>query len=113
MQHKATYVVCCVCVVAPRRRGTIDTASGGCVASNDLGPARLRVVSGTRRTAMTQSSGANHYSALLAGVARCAVRHKAIVVGVWLGLAVALALAFPQLETVVRRQSMDPVPRDI
>jgi putative drug exporter of the RND superfamily len=65
------------------------------------------------RISITQSSGANHYSALLAGVARFAVRHKAVVGGVWLGLAVVLAMAFPQLETVVRRQSVDPVPRDI
>src|ERR1700734_2748135 len=62
---------------------------------------------------MTQSGDADHYSGLLAGVARFAVRHKAIVVGVWLGLAILLALAFPQLETVVRQQSVDPVPRDI
>ena len=62
---------------------------------------------------MTQSGDADHYSGLLAGVARFAVRHKAIVVGVWLGLAVVLALAFPQLETVVRQQSVDPVPRNI
>src|ERR1700684_3898843 len=65
------------------------------------------------RISIIQPSGANHYSALLAGVARFAVRHKAIVGGVWLGLAVVLAMAFPQLETVVRQQSVDPVPRDI
>jgi putative drug exporter of the RND superfamily len=65
------------------------------------------------RISIVQPGGANHYSALLAGVARFALRHKAIVVGVWLGLAIVLALAFPQLETVVRRQSVDPVPRDI
>src|ERR1700685_3857466 len=65
------------------------------------------------RISIIQPSGANHYSALLAGVARFALRHRAIVVGVWLGLAVVLALTFPQLETVVRRQSVDPVPRDI
>ena len=83
------------------------------MAANDLGPARARVSSGTRRTAMTPSGDADHYSALLAGVARFAVKHKAIVVGVWLGLAVVLALAFPQLESVVRQQSVDPVPRNI
>ena len=65
------------------------------------------------RISIIQSSGANHYSALLAGVARFALKHKVIVVGVWLGLAVVLALTFPQLETVVRQQSVDPVPRDI
>src|SRR6202044_1605693 len=65
------------------------------------------------RVSIIQSSGANHYSETLASVARFAVRHKAIVGGVWLGLAVVLAMAFPQLETVVRKQSVDPVPRDI
>ena len=65
------------------------------------------------RISIIQSSGASHYSALLAGVARFALTHKVVVVGVWLGLAIVLALTFPQLETVVRRQSVDPVPRDI
>src|ERR1700733_14436869 len=65
------------------------------------------------RISIIHSSGASHYSALLAGGARFALRHKAIVVVVWLGLAVVLALTFPQLETVVRRQSVDPVPHDI
>ena len=65
------------------------------------------------RISITQSNSASHYSTLLAGVARFALRHKAIVVGVWLGLAIVLASTFPQLETVVRRQSVDPVPRDI
>lgn len=62
---------------------------------------------------MTQPSDADHYSALLAGVGRFAVTHKAFVVGAWLGLAVALAVVFPQLESVVRQQSVDPVPRNI
>ena len=65
------------------------------------------------RVSVIRSRGAEHYSVPLAGVARFALRHKAIVVGVWLGLAVVLALAFPQLESVVRQQSVDPVPRDI
>lgn len=62
---------------------------------------------------MTQSSEADHYSTLLAGMARFVVTHKAVIVGAWLAVAVILALAFPQLETVVRQQSVDPVPRDI
>jgi RND superfamily putative drug exporter len=64
-------------------------------------------------SARSRSRGADHYSALLAGVARFSLRHKAIVVGAWLSLAVVLALVFPQLETVVGQQSVDPVPRDI
>lgn len=62
---------------------------------------------------MTRSLDAEHYSAVLAGVARFALTHKAVVIGAWLGLAIVLALAFPQLETVVRQQSVDPVPRDV
>jgi RND superfamily putative drug exporter len=53
------------------------------------------------------------YSVRLAGVARFAVTHKWIVIGTWLGLAVILALLFPQLETVVKQQSLDPIPRDV
>ena len=53
------------------------------------------------------------HSARLAGVARFAVRHKSMVIGSWLGLAVVLALLFPQLETVVKQQSLDPIPRDV
>lgn len=54
-----------------------------------------------------------HYSAVLAGVARFTLAHKTVVIGAWLGLAIMLALVFPQLETVVRQQSVDPVPRDV
>jgi RND superfamily putative drug exporter len=53
------------------------------------------------------------YSVRLAGVARFAVSHKWVVVGTWVGLAVVLALLFPQLETVVKQQSLDPIPRDV
>ncbi|MDF3340962.1 MMPL family transporter [Mycolicibacterium septicum] len=53
------------------------------------------------------------YSARLAGVARFAVAHKWIVIGTWLGLGVVLAMLFPQLETVVKHQSLDPIPRDV
>ena len=47
------------------------------------------------------------YSARLAALGRFTLRHKALVIGVWLGAAVVLALLFPQLETVVRQQSVD------
>ena len=53
------------------------------------------------------------YSVRLAKVARFAVTHKWIVIGTWLGLAVVLATVFPQLETVVKQQALDPIPRDV
>ena len=62
---------------------------------------------------MRRSVSADHYSAVLAGLARFALMHKTVVIGAWLGLAIALALTLPQLETVVRQQSVDPVPRDV
>ncbi|PQP51556.1 hypothetical protein C6A88_07775, partial [Mycolicibacterium austroafricanum] len=52
------------------------------------------------------------YSARLAALGRFTLRHKALVIGAWLGTAVVLALLFPQLETVVRQQSVDLIPRD-
>lgn len=53
------------------------------------------------------------YSARLAGVARFAVTHKWLVIGTWLALGIALAMLFPQLETVVKHQALDPIPRDV
>ena len=53
------------------------------------------------------------HSVRLAAVARFTVTHKRIVIGTWLGLAVVLAMLFPQLETVVKQQSLDPIPRDV
>lgn len=52
------------------------------------------------------------YSPRLARLASFTVRHKALVFGVWIGTAVVLALLFPQLETVVRQQSVELVPHD-
>ncbi|MEI2818657.1 MAG: MMPL family transporter [Microthrixaceae bacterium] len=40
------------------------------------------------------------------------MRHKALTIGVWIGAAIVLALLFPQLETVVRQQSVNLIPRD-
>ena len=40
------------------------------------------------------------------------MRHKALVIGGWIAVAVLLALVFPQLETVVRQQSVNLIPRD-
>ncbi|MBX8689330.1 hypothetical protein A5722_01635 [Mycobacterium vulneris] len=69
------------------------------------------VVSGRRRASdPTESS---EYSLRLGRLAAFTVRHKALVIGGWLALAVVLALLFPQLETVVRQQSVDLIPRDV
>ncbi|OBG89900.1 MULTISPECIES: RND family transporter [unclassified Mycobacterium] len=57
-------------------------------------------------------AASSEYSPQLAGLGTFVVRHKALVFGVWIGAAVVLALLFPQLETVVRQQSVDLVPRD-
>lgn len=54
----------------------------------------------------------SEYSPRLARLGTFAVRHKVLVFGVWIGVAVLLALLFPQLETVVRQQSVDLVPPD-
>ena len=54
----------------------------------------------------------SEYSAALARLGAFVVRHKALAFGVWIGSAVVLALLFPQLETVVRQQSVDLIPHD-
>ncbi|MBF6150054.1 RND family transporter [Nocardia nova] len=53
------------------------------------------------------------FSPRLASVGRFSMRHKALVIGAWLGVAVILAVVFPQLETVVRHQSVQLVPHDV
>ena len=57
-------------------------------------------------------TASGEYSPQLARLGAFAVRHKALVFGLWIGAAVLLALLFPQLETVVRQQSVDLVPHD-
>jgi RND superfamily putative drug exporter len=59
-----------------------------------------------------RSATSTEYSERLARLGTFAVRHKILVFGVWIGTAVVLALLFPQLETVVRQQSVDLVPHD-
>ncbi|CAN5735161.1 MMPL family transporter [soil metagenome] len=63
-----------------------------------------------RRRAGTATS--REYSPRLARLASFTVSHKALVFGVWIGTAVVLAMLFPQLETVVRQQSVELVPHD-
>jgi len=61
----------------------------------------------------TPTADSSEYSARLAALAGFTVRHKALVMGAWVGVAVVLALLFPQLETVVRQQSVNLLPRDV
>ncbi|WP_396905678.1 MMPL family transporter, partial [Mycolicibacterium phlei] len=65
-----------------------------------------------RRETPADPASSREYSARLAALARFTVRHKALTIGVWIGAAIVLALLFPQLETVVRQQSVDLIPRD-
>ncbi|MDW5610386.1 MMPL family transporter [Mycolicibacterium sp. D5.8-2] len=53
------------------------------------------------------------FSPRLAALGRFTLRHKALVIGAWLGVAVILAVVFPQLETVVRQQSVQLLPNDV
>jgi RND superfamily putative drug exporter len=68
--------------------------------------------SGRRANGSPDPADTREYSERLAALARFTLRHKALVIGVWLGAAVVLALLFTQLETVVRQQSVDLIPRD-
>ncbi len=67
----------------------------------------------SRRVRLADPAASPEYSARLARLAAFTVHHKALVIGGWLAIAVVLALLFPQLETVVRRQSVDLIPRDV
>ncbi|MDV7173264.1 RND family transporter [Gordonia amicalis] len=57
--------------------------------------------------------GRGEYSRTLERLARFTLRHKLAVVGAWIAAAAALAILFPQLEAVVREQSLDPLPSDV
>ncbi|BCI90636.1 hypothetical protein NIIDMKKI_58420 [Mycobacterium kansasii] len=65
-----------------------------------------------RRQLREVAAGEGVYSDRLARLARFSIRHKALVIGTWVLTAGILALLFPQLETVVRQQSVDLIPRD-
>lgn len=64
----------------------------------------------SRRSRLADPAASPEYSARLARLAAFTVHHKALVIGGWLAIAVVLALLFPQLETVVRQQSVDLIP---
>ena len=55
----------------------------------------------------------SEYSSTLGRVARFTLTHKSLVIGVWIAVGVVLAVLFPQLETVVRQQSVDPIPAGV
>ena len=58
-------------------------------------------------------AASSEYSARLAALAEFTLRHKTLVIGAWLAVAVVLAVLFPQLETVVRQQSVELIPHDV
>src|SRR6201993_3481034 len=58
-------------------------------------------------------AASREYSARLAALAAFTVRHKALVIGTWMAVAMLLALLFPQLEAVVRQQSVELIPHDV
>lgn len=62
---------------------------------------------------LRRSTGRGEYSRSLGQVGRFVLSHKALVAGVWVAVAVVLAVLFPQLETVVRQQSVDPIPKGV
>jgi RND superfamily putative drug exporter len=66
-----------------------------------------------RERAVSAAKTSGEYSERLDALARFTVRHKTFVIGAWVGLAVVLALVFPQLETVVQKQSGQLIPRNV
>jgi len=59
--------------------------------------------------------GGNHAadSQVLRRLAAYSIDHKAIVIGAWLLAAIALNAVVPQLEAVVRKQAVDPIPASV
>lgn len=60
-----------------------------------------------------RSAGTGEYSAVLEEVAWFTLRRKGVVASVWVVVAVGLAVLFPQLESVIRQQSVDPIPASV
>lgn len=63
--------------------------------------------------AAQNQASSGEYSPRLAALGRFTLQHKALVIGSWIGVAVVLAVVFPQLETVVRQQSVQLLPNDV
>ncbi len=60
-----------------------------------------------------RSAGTSEYSAHLEKVAWFTLRRKGFVASVWVVVAIGLAVLFPQLESVIRQQSVDPIPAGV
>ena len=67
----------------------------------------------TKKPDVDESARRGEYSVILERLGRFSLRHKVVVVAAWLVAALALALAFPQLEAVVEEQSVDPIPAGV
>ena len=67
----------------------------------------------TRPARVADAAKSSEYSARLAALAGFTIRHKTLVIGSWVAVAVLLAMLFPQLETVVRRQSVNLLPPNV
>lgn len=76
------------------------------------GRGAMATVEAPRRGAPRRERG-GEYSARLAALGGFTVRHKALMIGAWIGVAAILAIVFPQLETVVRQQSVQLLPNDV
>lgn len=56
---------------------------------------------------------AGEYSVLLERLAWFTLRRKGVVALAWIVVAVGLAVLFPQLESIIRQQSVDPIPAGV
>ncbi|AYE98121.1 MMPL/RND family transporter [Mycobacterium kansasii] len=63
-----------------------------------------------QRDAAAAARGRDTYSERLARLSGFAIRHTTLVIGAWIVAAVVLAILFPQLETVVKHQSVHLIP---
>jgi RND superfamily putative drug exporter len=59
------------------------------------------------------AAGEGAYSDRLGRLAAFTIRHKVLVIGLWVVTAGMLAVLFPQLETVVKQQSVNLIPADM
>ena len=84
----------------------------GAVSADNPGGAGTATLPVRARNGVADPGQSSEYSSRLATLAGFTVRHKALVIGGWIAVAVLLALVFPQLETVVRQQSVNLIPRD-
>ncbi|MGP3709162.1 MMPL/RND family transporter [Gordonia paraffinivorans] len=65
------------------------------------------------RLAARRLAERSEYSTTLGRLARFTLAHRFLVIGAWVAVGIVLAILFPQLETVVRQQSVDPIPAGV